>query len=51
MKVTLERKGFELMAMIQVKIGADVEQNIGQRGELVLVVSFRLLIENLYFLL
>ena len=50
MKVTMEGKGFKLMAINQVKLGADVEQNVGQRGELVLVVSFRLLIENLYFL-
>ena len=50
MKVTMEGKGFKLMAINQVKLGADVEQNVGRRGELVLVVSFRLLIENLYFL-
>ena len=46
MKVTMEGKGFKLMAINQVKLGADVEQNVGRRGELVLVVSFRLLIEN-----
>ena len=46
----MEGKVFKLMALNQVDFGADVEQNVGQRGELVLVISFRLLIENLYFL-
>ena len=35
MKVTMEGKGFKLMAINQVKLGADVEQNVGRRGELV----------------
>ena len=46
----MEGNGFKLMAINQVKLGADVEQNVGQRGELVLVISFRFLIEDLYFL-